>query len=183
MRIDWLTRAVVLALIIFPKQTNATAEFPSWLNGDNIVLPLDRAALVNFPEREVSTTTPWSSGVVVTYRGVSLDELLQTHALNAAPIIEARGSNGFSSRIPRAEIKEFNPILATHRECQPIDTQPVCQKGVFRQLETEDFGPILLVWPDQNMPDAIGARDNSRWVWFLSELRGVSHSTARLIDD
>ncbi|MBA8904166.1 hypothetical protein [Phyllobacterium sp. P30BS-XVII] len=126
----------------------------------------------DFTYRDLTTVTPWTSGVARTYRGFSLTEILAKNGMANAKIIKGIAPNDFSARIDMDEIKRYNPIVASEVQCTKSEAKTgKCEEGSFRALESEDYGPFYIVWPFDKMPRAYDPQDHSKWIWFLAVLQ------------
>lgn len=127
---------------------------------------------LQFPNHQITTQTPWTNGEDRVYRGAPLLDILKQSGINRATSIEGLAQNEFSAKISIADVKSFNPIIATEVACTTIEAETgKCNKGSFRPLTIQDFGPLFVVWPFDAMPSSADPHDHSRWIWFVNEIR------------
>jgi hypothetical protein len=125
-----------------------------------------------FQKVAVRTTTPWSGGRKAVYRGTPLLAILQRAGIAGATGIKLSAENGFAATISVDDIRLYNPIIASEVECTDAEVvRRKCRPEAFRPLSVQDFGPLFLVWPYDQMPASANPCDHSYWLWFLNEIR------------
>lgn len=129
---------------------------------------------LQFPHHRIKTQTPWTNGKDRVYRGAPLLDILKQCGIENATSIEGLAQNEFSAKISIADVKSFNPIIATEVACTTIEAETgKCNKGSFRPLTIQDFGPLFVVWPFDAMPSSADPHDHSHWIWFVNEIHEI----------
>lgn len=136
---------------------------------------IDRELLTDaFLWTTVSTSTPWSDGKNITYRGVPLHEVVRFLRLDTGQKINVEAANGFSRLIALSDIAEYKPMLVYDVSCQSLQIESVrCAESGFVPLSALDHGPVFLIWPSTNGRSSEIQSDNSVWVWFVTSISAV----------
>lgn len=127
-----------------------------------------------FPERELTTRTPWTLEVQPTvYRGPALEDVLVKAGLGTANSIRIIAYNDFQAVLTLDEIDEYHPILAIERACTPKDREEgSCSADQqYKPLDLDDTGPFSIIWPYDELPQSATVGRNFIWVWFVTTLR------------
>jgi hypothetical protein len=128
----------------------------------------------DFENVEIKTRTPWTkAGEVVTYRGPKIADVLRQHELDLGKSVQFIAYDNFTSEITIEEIRTYGPIFAIDRSCEDADRQAgrCTSDQIFTPLAPEEQGPIFLVWPYEELPEAYVPARNSIWVWFVVAVR------------
>ncbi len=124
-----------------------------------------------FQEKTLKTPTPWSDGKEVSYRGVSLRDLLKDSKLLYRTNVKVVAVDGYSTGLPTKLIKGLGPVVAFEVSCGADDVKAgVCaSEKDFRQLTDKDRGPFFLVWPYDKLPKTGDPhKDDAVWAWFVA---------------
>jgi hypothetical protein len=114
----------------------------------------DRAMLEELGLDQITTTTPWNSGLV-RFDGVPLESLMQ--ALGATgSFVTAYALNDFTTKIPISDFKRFHPILALTRN------------GEY--MPVRDKGPLFIVYPFDSNPELKQQIYYNRSAWQVARL-------------
>jgi hypothetical protein len=122
-----------------------------------------------FTLRERVTATPWSGKKTISFRGPLLKDILSRNNVSGAREFEVQAYNDFMARVTAAEIDTYSPILALEQKCVDEDrSNGLCSAGQsYRPLSVDDGGPLYLIWPLQDLPEAYVLGRKSIWVWFV----------------
>lgn len=112
-----------------------------------------------FEPKTVETISTWTGTDIVSYQGVSLEDVLNAHNLQGK-IIEISAENGYVSKIPRDMIQEFQPIIAFEADGKPLDFA--------------SRGPLSLIWPRSEYPELLGETIDGMWTWYVNEIREIN---------
>ena len=169
---------IIGALVATGAVANPAASQPALSISDSsnqIVGELTKEQLsTKFKNKTITTQTPWSNGDLLTYRGPKVIDVLKDVGLENAAAIEGYAANGFSAKLNMADVKNYSPILATEIECTAdLIAKDKCTQGEFVALSVKEYGPIFVVWPFDQLPDAVDPRDHSKWIWFVTGIRSV----------
>lgn len=118
------------------------------------VANFDRTMLESLGMHTLHTTTTWTDGVK-RFDGVLARDLLDLVGAEGQSVV-ATALNDYVVRIPAADFKEFDVLLAMQMDGQ--------------QLLTRDKGPIWIVYPRDEHPELQDPRYDHRWVWQLREI-------------
>lgn len=127
-----------------------------------------------FPERELTTRTPWTLEAQPTvYRGPALKDVLVKAGLGHAKAIRVIAYNDFQAVLTLDEIDEYRPILAIERGCTPKDREEgsCAADQQFKPLDLDDTGPFSIIWPYDELPQSATVGRNFIWVWFVTAIR------------
>ncbi len=114
----------------------------------------DRAMLEELGLDQITTTTPWNSGLV-RFDGVPLESLMQ--ALGATgSFVTAYALNDFTTEIPISDFKRFHPILALTRN------------GEY--MPVRDKGPLFIIYPFDSNPELKQQIYYNRSAWQVARL-------------
>jgi len=120
----------------------------------------------------IRTRTPWSGDRKLVYKGTPLLAILQRAGIEGAAGVKLSAENGFAATISVDDIRLYNPIIASAVGCSDAEVASrKCLPDAFRPLSVQDFGPLFLVWPYDQMPASANPCDHSYWLWFLNEIR------------
>ncbi|WP_397543555.1 molybdopterin-dependent oxidoreductase [Roseovarius salis] len=123
------------------RNTPAAAEF-------------DRAMLRSIGQRDISTTTIWTSGKV-TFTGVPLRSLLDRLGVSSGKL-EARAINEYSVTIPVSDAVPDGPIIAYSRDGEEISIR--------------EKGPLWIIYPYDQNPDYQSEVIYARSIWQLDRI-------------
>lgn len=123
------------------RNTPAAAEF-------------DRAMLRSIGQRDISTTTIWTSGKV-TFTGVPLRSLLDRLGVSSGKL-EARAINDYSVTIPVSDAVPDGPIIAYSRDGEEISIR--------------EKGPLWIIYPYDQNPDYQSEVIYARSIWQLDRI-------------
>jgi len=117
-------------------------------------IDLSRDALLALPKREVSTTTPWTDGLVK-FEGVALAELIR--AAGAKPVqVHAIALNNYAVDIPASDA-EIDDVIVAYRK-----------NGDF--MPVRDKGPLWLIYPLTGQPELDTEATHAKMIWQLKSL-------------
>jgi hypothetical protein len=114
----------------------------------------DPATLTALGATQVATHVPWDAERS-TWEGVGLKRLLAAHQVAGRPL-RVKALNDYVAVIPWADIEQFDPLLAWHRDGQPI--------------RVRDKGPLLVIYPFAMHPELKRAEYIDRSVWHVNEI-------------
>lgn len=127
-----------------------------------------------FPERELTTRTPWTLEKRPTvYRGPALKDVLVRAGLSEASAIRVTAYNDFQAVLTLDEIEQYRPILAIERACTSKDRKEgsCAADQKYKPLDLDDTGPFSIIWPIDELPQSETIGRNFIWVWFVTTLR------------
>lgn len=119
--------------------------------GDTVTTTFTRAQLEQLPQSSITTNLPWITGQA-TFTGVKLSTLLTTHQLQP-DTIHLRALNDYATTISRAHIRQYEPIIATRKDNQP--------------LRIRDYGPYWLIFSLDQHPELNQRENLGKLVWQL----------------
>ena len=126
---------------------------------DDVILTVTRSAgqahhftlqqLAALPQASITTATPWTTGKHH-YRGIAISTLLQQ--LQITPqALKVHALNDFWARIPTAVALQYQAILATH-----VDGQPMPRRNK---------GPLWIILPLSEHPELNQEKYHNYMVW------------------
>jgi len=115
---------------------------------------LDHAALVALGVSTLTTNVPWDKDVRV-WEGVRLRRVLDALQVAGRPV-RLKALNDYEAVIPWNDLERYDPILAWHRDGQPI---PVRHKG-----------PLLVIYPFSAHAELRRSEYIDRSVWHVNEI-------------
>jgi len=124
------------------------------IEADGKLTEFDRDALEKVNLSEFTTTTNWTEGEQ-SFKGVSLFALLKSVGIEEGKI-RAVATNDYSVVIPVTDAVPDGPIIAIHRNGQP--------------MKVRDNGPLWLVYPFDSKPAYQSEVIYSRSIWQLVRL-------------
>lgn len=116
----------------------------------------DLEALEGLGLRDVVTSTPWFEGRT-RFRGVPLSALMQAvePAAGAGRAVVS-ALNDYRGDLPIADFASYGPILATTKD--------------GNRMRVEDLGPLFIVYPYDDLPEAVRPILHTRSVWQVAEI-------------
>lgn len=114
----------------------------------------DRAMLEALPQKEVSTTSPWTEGSA-SFRGVLMRDLLAAVGAQG-DTVQAVALNDYAIEIPAADFREYDVILAMDRDGKP--------------MRVRDKGPLWIIYPLDDHAELRNSRYHARMIWQLKHL-------------
>lgn len=124
------------------------------IQADGKLTEFDRDSLEKINLSEFTTTTNWTEGEQ-SFKGVSLFALLKSVGIEEGKI-RAVATNDYSVVIPVTDAVPDGPIIAIHRNGQP--------------MKVRDNGPLWLVYPFDSKPAYQSEVIYSRSIWQLVRL-------------
>ena len=121
--------------------------------GDRAVF--DAAMLAELEGRTLETETPWHDGPK-TFRGPLARAVLD--AVDArGEQVTATALNDYGAEIPVSDFREYDVILATHKDGE--------------RMSVRERGPIFVIYPFDNHPELHRETIYGRSVWQVNRLR------------
>lgn len=127
-----------------------------------------------FPFRTIETATPWSSdGSKRGFRGPAVGDVITELNLTGRKRLEVTAQDGFVSELMLADIKDYEPILATEISCTDSErVERLCEQDqAYRPMTINDRGPFYVIWPREKLPESYVPARNGMWIWYVMSLR------------
>ncbi len=123
-------------------------------NTDTNSAAFDRKLLQQFKPVVISTTTPWTDGVVQ-FEGILIRDLMKS--VNAqGTVINATAVNEYSINIPFEDFQKYGVILA--------------YKKNDKIMTLRDQGPFWVIYPWDDNPELKNELYHSRSIWQLKTI-------------
>lgn len=123
-------------------------------NTDKKSAVFDRKLLAQFKPVVISTTTPWTDGVV-RFEGILIRDLM--HSVKAqGTILNATAINEYSIDIPFEDFQKYRVILA--------------YKKNDKIMSLRDQGPFWVIYPWDDNPELKNELYHSRSIWQLKTI-------------
>lgn len=114
----------------------------------------DRAMLEALPGRRIETDTPWHREVG-RFEGPLAEAVLDAVGAHGE-VVRIRALDGFEARVPVADFRRYDVILAMSRNGEP--------------MAIRDFGPLFVLYPFSDHPELHTEAIRFRSVWQVSHI-------------
>lgn len=145
----WITCAAAQ-----PASTAVSVRLVRPSSGGPLAQTFDHAALLALGTSSLTTNVPWDKDVHV-WEGVRLKRVLDALQVSGRPV-RLKALNDYEAVIPWADLERYDPLLAWHRDGQPI---PVRLKG-----------PLLVIYPFSVHAELRRSEYIDRSVWHVKEI-------------
>jgi hypothetical protein len=123
-------------------------------NSDGNSVVFDRSMLQQLPRTLITTTTPWTDGVIG-FEGVLLRDLMGALGAKGSKI-HATAINDYTVTIPFEDFEKHNVIIAYKQDGQ--------------DMSVRKKGPLWIIYPWKDAPELKSELYHSRSIWQLNRI-------------